>query len=64
MAEDEEIYLGDGIYFLSEDYRFRLRVPRETGQDIVYLEPIVLTNLIRVLAKEEGWRNLIKDIVK
>jgi len=62
--EDKEIYLGDGLYFLFENYQFRLRAPRDNGDHVVYLEPLALTNILRILAKEEGWRNCIRGIVK
>ncbi len=40
---EQETYLGDGLYASFDGFQFCLRAPRQDGDHIVFLEPIVLT---------------------
>lgn len=39
---EKEEYLGDGLYISYDGWQFRLRAPRENGDHVVYLDPMVL----------------------
>lgn len=63
MSEDKkEVYLGDGLYASFEDYQLKLRAPRENGDHIVYMEPIILMNLLNYIKTQEGWEKWIRSI--
>ena len=36
-----EQYLGDGLYVSFDGFQVRLRAPRASGDDFVFLEPLV-----------------------
>lgn len=42
MSNDNETYLGDGLYASFVNGAIRLRAPREDGDHVVYLEIPVL----------------------
>jgi hypothetical protein len=50
-----EQYLGDGVYGAVDQGMIRLRTTREAGEHIVYLEPEVYRELVR-MAQGLGWR--------
>jgi len=41
----KETYLGDGCYASFDGFQICLRAPRENGDHLIYLEPIVITAL-------------------
>jgi hypothetical protein len=45
MAE-KETYLGDGLYVSFDGFQFRLRAPRDHGDDLVYLDRYALSAFI------------------
>lgn len=45
MSEDET-YLGDGLYASFDGWSYRLRAPREFGDHVVFLEPVVLAQFL------------------
>ena len=42
MKQEDEIYLGDGLYARFDGFSFWLRAPRIGGDHYVALEPLVL----------------------
>lgn len=42
MQQPGETYLGDGLYASFDGWQFCLRAPRESGDQVVYLEPAVM----------------------
>lgn len=42
---DEQAYIGDGVYVSFDRYKIKLCVSRETGDQVIYLEPEVYDNL-------------------
>lgn len=44
--QQQEEYLGDGLYISFDGYQIRLRAPRENGDHFVALEPKVFQSLI------------------
>ena len=47
MADEaNETYLGDGVYISYDGWQFRLRVNREAGDHVVYLDPVVAKLLV------------------
>ncbi len=46
-----ETYLGDGLYASHDGFSFILRAPRDGGDHSVYLEPEVLEDFLRFVAK-------------
>lgn len=54
MNQDQETYLGDGLYARLEAGMIRLRAPRVEGNHLVYLEPEVYL-MLRAFAKRIGF---------
>lgn len=58
MSENQEIYLGDGLYANWDGWQIMLRAPRIGGDHFVALEPEVYDALIKFVAnirlKEEN----------
>lgn len=50
----EETYLGDGLYVSFDGWQIRLRAPREFGDHVVYLEPIILDKFITYVKEVQG----------
>jgi hypothetical protein len=46
----QETYLGDGLYASFDGFTIWLRAPRENGDHVVALEPLVYAALIRFVA--------------
>jgi hypothetical protein len=46
----QETYLGDGLYASFDGFTIWLRAPRENGDHVVALEPLVYAELIRFVA--------------
>lgn len=46
MDQLREVYLGDGLYASFDGWQLCLRAPREMVDHVVYLEPVVLENLM------------------
>ena len=44
--EDHETYIGDGLYASFDGWQIKLRAPQSHGDQIVFLEPTVLRNLM------------------
>lgn len=57
-----DTYLGDGLYASDDGYRIRLRVPRECGNDEVFLNPEVLQSFIVFLEKSRGIEVIINRL--
>lgn len=51
---EKETYLGDGLYASFDGYNIILRAPRAHGDDVVYLEPLILRAF-------DEWRNALAD---
>lgn len=51
MSENNEQYLGAGVYVAFEDGHVRLRQPRISGERIVALEPAVVVALQEFLTE-------------
>lgn len=51
MRDENEEYIGDGVYASFDDYMIKLRTQRDLGDHIIYLEPEVYRNLARYAAK-------------
>lgn len=49
----EETYLGDGLYASYDGFTFWLRAPREHGDHVVALEPLILAEFMRFV-RETG----------
>ena len=49
----EETYLGDGLYASYDGFTFWLRAPREDGDHVVALEPLVLAEFMRYVTDVE-----------
>ena len=49
--EDQEQYLGDGLYASFDGWQIVLRAPRDGGDHYVALEPEVLTALQQFIAE-------------
>lgn len=47
MKQENEVYLGDGLYASFDGWQFRLRAPRENGDHVVYLDAMVLREFQR-----------------
>ena len=52
--EQEETYLGDGLYASFDGWQIKLRAPRESYDHVVYLEPEVYRELVRYAGKCYG----------
>jgi hypothetical protein len=50
MTAQQETYLGDGLYASFDGFTIWLRAPREGGDHIVALEPLVYGELVRFVA--------------
>lgn len=50
MTAQQETYLGDGLYASFDGFAIWLRAPREGGDHIVALEPLVYAELVRFVA--------------
>ncbi|MCD0415719.1 hypothetical protein LOC51_00695 [Rubrivivax sp. JA1024] len=50
MADEEE-YIGDGVYVSGGGYELTLRAPRLQGDQVIYLDPDQLGNLMAYAAK-------------
>jgi hypothetical protein len=48
--EYPETYLGDGLFCSYDGFTIWLRAPREGGDHVVALEPLVYTELVRFVA--------------
>jgi hypothetical protein len=48
--EYPETYIGDGLYASFDGFTIWLRAPREGGDHIVALEPLVYAELVRFVA--------------
>lgn len=44
-----EVHLGDGLYCSFDGHMIKLRAPRQGGDDVVYLEPEVLSSFLQYL---------------
>lgn len=47
---EEETYLGDGLYASFDGWQICLRAPREGGDHEVWLEPAVWASLVEYVA--------------
>lgn len=47
----QEEYLGDGLFASFDGYHICLRAPREDGDHLVFLEPMVLAAFIKYAEK-------------
>ena len=47
QSEQNETYLGDGVYASYDGFQIRLRAPRMEGDHEVFLEPLTLSSLLR-----------------
>jgi hypothetical protein len=59
--DQEEVYLGDGVYARHDGYQIWLRTPRETGEHTIALEPSVIMSLCDYIRKCGGERLLTND---
>lgn len=46
MTDQQETYLGDGLYASFDGFSIWLRAPREHGDHCVCLEPLILKSFI------------------
>ena len=46
MTDKQESYLGDGLYASFDGFSIWLRAPRERGDHVVGLEPLILKSFI------------------
>jgi hypothetical protein len=49
--QNEETYIGDGLYASFDGWRIMLRAPRESGDHFVALEPQVYQSLLEWVAR-------------
>ena len=54
MIERPESYLGDGLYVSYDVYQVKIRAPRDGGDHVVYLDPIVMTELVVYITTLQG----------
>jgi hypothetical protein len=54
MIERPESYLGDGLYASYDGYQVKLRAPRDGGDHVIYLDPIVMTELVVYITTLQG----------
>lgn len=56
MGQEEagETHLGDGVYVSYDGWQFRLRVNREAGDHVVYLDPVVVQALLAYVKERSG----------
>lgn len=54
MIERPESYLGDGLYASYDGYQVKLRAPRLGGDHVIYLDPIVMTELVVYITTLQG----------
>lgn len=50
----KETYLGDGLYANYDGYQISLRAPRDDGDHVVYLEPMVMNEFVLFVEKTFG----------
>lgn len=50
MKQEDETYLGDGLYASFDGYQICLRAPQTTGDACVYLEPSVLHSFMQYVS--------------
>lgn len=48
----QETYIGDGLFVSYDGFTIWLRAPREGGDHIVALEPLVYAELVRFVADQ------------
>lgn len=53
-AMTKETYLGDGLYANYDGYQISLRAPRDDGDHVVYLEPMVMNEFVLFVEKTFG----------
>ena len=46
MTKQQESYIGDGLYASFDGFMITLRAPREHGDHVVALEPLILKAFI------------------
>lgn len=49
--QNEECYLGDGLYVSFDGFGIKLRAPRDSGDHFVVLEPDIYHNMLRWVAR-------------
>ena len=56
--DNNEVYLGDGVYASSSGYDIKLRTPRQTGDHEIYLDSYTLSEFLKYVetlkAKAKG----------
>ena len=60
MSQEQEVYLGDGLYASFDGWQVKLRAPRGNSDGEVFLEPEVLAQFLKYVeglkAKPEAGR--------
>lgn len=51
MKQPNEEYIGDGVFVSFDGYQIWLRTPREGGDHVIALEPMVLEYLFEYVDK-------------
>ena len=64
MKEENETYLGDGLYVSHDGYQFKLRAPREIGDHVVYLDDRVVVSFLGYVGATFGKLIEVKDAAK
>lgn len=54
MSDQNETYLGDGLYVSVDGWSLTLRAPRLGGDHYVVLEPEVMVALLKYIATVDG----------
>lgn len=49
MKRENESYLGDGLFASWDGYQILLRAPRDNGDHLVFLDPMVLESFFNFL---------------
>lgn len=60
MSANKRRYIGDGVYAEFEGYYIKLTTMRELKEEVIYIEDIVLDQLIR-FANEKWGTNYVND---
>lgn len=62
MEPFDDTYLGDGLYVSFDGFQLRLMAPRggDEGDHVVYLEPAVFAELLRVMKNHGVFVGLVK----
>ena len=64
MKQNNELYLGDGLYASYDGFAVWLRAPGEQGDHQVALEPDVMASFVRYLMAIERHAKIVRRIVK